>query len=166
MKFASWNVRGLNKSPHQKELVNFILANQISFMEIMETKVKIVNACAVAKKISRNWKWSFNYEHHYNGRVWVGWDPNLWDIVEHSKSSQHISCQATFLEKNIVFLITFVYAFNDAADRLHLWDNICSLSTTTTPWCLMGISTAFLVWMKFLGVENTGLLTCSPLKIV
>lgn len=54
MRFASWNVRRLNKSPHQRELINFIASNHLSLIGLMETKVKVVNSSVVSKKINKN----------------------------------------------------------------------------------------------------------------
>lgn len=138
MKFAAWNVRGLNKSPHQSELKHFISMNNIDFMGILDTKVKIDNATAISKKINKSWKWLFNYNCHYNGRVWVGWNPSIWDIALHQVTAQHVTCLATFLDKDVSFLVTFVYAYNDAADRVALWDDIANLKCTPLPWCLLG----------------------------
>ncbi|XP_074374164.1 uncharacterized protein LOC141714549 [Apium graveolens] len=138
MNFVVWNVRGINKAPHQKELHNFISVNKLNFMGLLETKVKSFNALIISKKIRKDWKWCFNYDHHYNGRVWVGWNPSVWDVSIHSLSSQVITCTATFLEKNLSFLVSFVYAHNDAPDRVPLWNYCMNLSTTSLAWCLLG----------------------------
>lgn len=138
MRFVSWNVRGLNKIPHQKVVINFISSNQMFLIGLLEAKVKSVNACVVAKKINKSWNWIYNYKHHPNGRVWVGWDPSVWHLSVHSKSAQHITCTTKFLEKNIVFLISFIYAFNDGIDRVPLWTDLSSLNSTSLPWCLAG----------------------------
>ncbi|XP_074347302.1 uncharacterized protein LOC141686147 [Apium graveolens] len=89
MKFASWNVRGLNKGPRQKELQNFVSMYNISLMGILETKVKAHNSVGISKKFNRKWKWLFNYESHHNGRVWVGWDPSIWTVTLHSSNDQY-----------------------------------------------------------------------------
>lgn len=47
MNFCSWNVRGLNKSAHQRELINFIAINHISLICCIETKVKHLNASSI-----------------------------------------------------------------------------------------------------------------------
>ncbi|XP_074363651.1 uncharacterized protein LOC141704298 [Apium graveolens] len=138
MNFASWNVRGINKSPHQKELQQFISGNNIDFMGILETKVKASKAPSISKKINKNWQWLFNYDHHYNGRIWVGWNPNIWDISLLSQSSQFITCNARFIEKNLSFIVTFIYAFNDAIDRVPLWDYISSTCSSSVPWAFLG----------------------------
>lgn len=124
----------MNKSSHQRELINFISVNSLSFIGLMETKVKEDNSMMVSKKIKKSWKWFFNYDYHHNGRVWVGWDPTVWSISLHTKSAQHITCMVTFLEKSITFLATFVYAYNEAIDRVSLWQDLTSLSSTSLPW--------------------------------
>ncbi|XP_074328439.1 uncharacterized protein LOC141700297 [Apium graveolens] len=125
-------------SPHQNELVNFISENHLDFMGVLETKVKLRNANRISKKINKNWKWLFNYDHHYNGRVWVGWNSDVWDISLHSSSAQHMTCSAHFIEKNLHFLITFVYAYNEGADRNSLWKSLYSFSSCLLPWCVLG----------------------------
>lgn len=47
-----------------------------------------------------------------------------------------ITCNVSFLEKNFNFLVSYMYAFNDAIDRPPLW-NYLSLNTTL-PWCILG----------------------------
>lgn len=139
MNFAVWNVRGLNKSAHQKELKHFISSNKISFMACVETKVKEKNSVNISRKISRRWSWFFNYNHHSNGRIWVGFDNSIWSITVMSSSSQHTTCNVTFLEKQCNFMVTFVYAHNSPHQREELWRDIESLSTTiSVPWCLLG----------------------------
>lgn len=137
MNFAVWNVRGLNKKPHQDEVVNFINANHLSLCALVETKVKLSNSMLVAKKIKKGWNWLFNYGDHYNGRVWVGWDPNFWNISMLHSSPQDITCLCEFKEKQISFVATFVYAFNDGNDRVALWDFLTSF-VTSLPWTVLG----------------------------
>lgn len=112
--------------------------NKLDFMGLLETKVKVDNVCIISKKINISWQWLFNYDRHYNGRVWVGWNPEVWDISLHHMSAQHITCLARFMEKDITFLVSFVYAHNDAVDRVSLWHDIATISITPMPWCLLG----------------------------
>ncbi|XP_074346869.1 uncharacterized protein LOC141685677 [Apium graveolens] len=107
-------------------------------MGVLETKVKVTNALGISKKFNKNWRWLFNYDYHYNGRIWVGWNPNVWEISLHSQSSQFITCNARLIEKNLNIIVTFVYAFNDAIDRVPLWDYILSTSNSPTPWAFLG----------------------------
>lgn len=142
MNYTSINVRGLNNSPHQDELRNLILSNNISMVGLLETKVKENLAGSVARKINKNWSWHFNYGFHHYGRVWVGWNPNIWNLLLVNSSAQHIMYEATFLETNGKFIVTFIYAFNDGLDRQPLWDFLLEFSAVTnpvgTPWCTLG----------------------------
>lgn len=139
MNFATWNVRELNKSSHQKEVTNFISNNSLSFMCCVETKVKVHNSSSILKQIANNWSWIFNYESHYNGRIWIGWDPNVWHVGVHSTSAQHITCFITFIENQVHFCFNFVYALNKPWQRIDLWEDIISLSNLITgPWSIMG----------------------------
>ena len=136
---ATWNVRGLNKGPHQQELINFINSNNISLMSCIETKVKLENSKKISQKINSKWSWVFNYEHHFNGRIWIGWDPSVWTITALSASDQHITCTALFLETQITFITTFVYAHNKPHQRQSLWKDLVSLSSSIhLPWCIAG----------------------------
>lgn len=54
MDFASWNVRGLKKSTHQKELKHFISSNNINFLSCIETKVKEENSMFISRRIAKN----------------------------------------------------------------------------------------------------------------
>ena len=138
MNLAAWNVRGLNKKPHQDEVVNFINSNGLSLCGFLETKVKSHNSLSISKRIKKGWKWIFNNDYHYNGRIWVGWDPNFWDIVVVDCNAQWITCKCTFKEKNVSFLSSFVYAYNNACDRIPLWNYLLSASSTILPWIVLG----------------------------
>ncbi|XP_063935557.1 uncharacterized protein LOC135147075 [Daucus carota subsp. sativus] len=138
MNLAAWNVRGLNKKPHQDEVVNFINSNGLSLCGFLETKVKSHNSLSISKRIKKGWKWIFNNDYHYNGRIWVGWDPNFWDIVVVDCNAQWITCKCTFKEKNVSFLSSFVYAYNNACDRIPLWNYFLSASSTILPWIVLG----------------------------
>ncbi|XP_074327862.1 uncharacterized protein LOC141665780 [Apium graveolens] len=107
-------------------------------MGVLETKVKVSNALSISKKINKNWQWLFNYDRHYNGRIWVGWNPNIWEVSLHSKSVQFITCNARLIEKNLNIIVTFVYAFNDAIDRVQLWEYITSTCSSPLPWTFLG----------------------------
>lgn len=139
MNLAAWNVRGLNKSSHQKELIHFVSTNNLSIMCCVETKVKENHALEVSKRINKNWSWIFNYEHHYNGRIWLGFDSSIWSISVISKSNQQMTCNLEFLEKKLMFCATFVYAFNQVHERETLWRDLFQLSTNISlPWVAMG----------------------------
>ena len=137
MIFASWNVRGLNKRSHKKEVINFIQQNKVSLIGLVETKVKSMNFQKITRRINKHWQWRNNISHHYNGRIIIGWDMNIWDVTICDVSAQHITCKVKFLDNDTKFLVTFVYAYNEGCDRIPLWNYISTLNYTE-PWCLLG----------------------------
>jgi len=137
VKMACWNVRGLNKYSHQQGVASLINDNQLSFLALLETKVKIHNAMSISTKIKNNWNWLHNYDNHYNGRVWIGWDPNCWNVHRVDSSSQFITCDVSHIASSITFVATFVYAFNDGYDRMPLWSYLVR-QNFSKPWCIIG----------------------------
>ena len=43
VKFATWNIRGLNDPLKQKEVHSFVMSNDIDFVFILETRVRVYN---------------------------------------------------------------------------------------------------------------------------
>ena len=139
MNLATWNVRGLNKPSHQREVKKFISSNSLSFLCCLETKVKREKSAKISQKINNKWSWAFNYDRHPNGRIWVGWDPAVWQVGILSASDQQMTCNILFLEKQFSFLSTFVYAHNKPHHRQLLWQDLMSFSGgITQPWCVSG----------------------------
>ena len=137
MSYAAWNVRGLNKRSHQKEVLSFLNSNHLSFVGLLETKVKSMNVCKVVSKLKKNWQWYVNHFDHYNGRIMLGWDESIWAINIIETSSQYVTCEAIYRAANFKILVTFVYAFNDGSERTPLWDYLSSFNHNL-PWCICG----------------------------
>lgn len=75
--FCSLNIRGLNKKPKQASVRDLIRSLSVSFVGLVETRVKERKATKIVNAINRNWQWIFNYEHRENGRIWFGWTPTF-----------------------------------------------------------------------------------------
>lgn len=126
--FCSLNIRGLNKKPKQASARDLIRAHSLSFVGLVETRVKICKASRITNVINRNWQWIFNYERRVNGRIWLGWDPNLWDVSFVSKTSQFIHCLLLSSELKVQFFVTIVYGFNTPGERKVLWKDLRELA--------------------------------------
>jgi hypothetical protein len=59
-----YNLRGLNNRPKQVDVRSFLLNKWVSFVGLVETKVKCCNAKPISMYLSNQWKWHFNYAHH------------------------------------------------------------------------------------------------------
>ena len=141
MFFCSYNTRGLNnKISFYKD---FIASRRLGLIALLETHVKKENSVFVSKQVAPNFCWLFNYECHYNGRIWVGWDPGHWNVSLLSCSAQQISCSVKHLDSGSSFFTSFVYAYNDYIDRRILWAELLDFKTTmlesdSSPWALLG----------------------------
>lgn len=137
--FCAYNIRGLNsKKSFAKD---FLSVNKFGLFALLETHVKEDSSLNIASYISPRMNWFFNYDSHYNGRIWIGSDPTLWHIAIISSSAQIITCRATFLATNVVFIVSFVYAFNSPVERRDLWSeikNVHLLTKNSLPWCILG----------------------------
>ena len=54
MILACWNVRGLNKRSHQKEVIKLLNKNGVSLVGLVETKVKAGNFNKVISRLNKN----------------------------------------------------------------------------------------------------------------
>lgn len=142
MDFCSYNVRGLNNKT--SFIKDFIRNNNLGLLGLLETRVKKENASSIASFLSPSFNWLFNYDHHENGRIWIGWDPSLWRVVHLATTDQHISCSVTRLATSESFFISFVYAFNTYMERKPLWSSLLSFQASITvdnevgSWCILG----------------------------
>ena len=139
MDFCSYNTRGLNnKISFYKD---FIASNKIGLVALSETHVKQESASFVCKLVAPRFSWVFNYECHPDGRLWLGWDPNVWNISGIQIHAQHISCQVTSVQQHFTFFASFIYAVNDYVERRLLWNDLILFKNSldeNAPWVLSG----------------------------
>lgn len=84
----------------------------------------------------------------------------------HSMSGQFITCIGSMVGSNSKFLVTFVYAFNEAIDRVPLWDYISSFDSSSLPWALIGDFNCILSLDELTGGREHWTLDMQCLKIV
>ena len=132
MNLACWNIRGLHMPHKQEEVRSLVHANKISIIGILETKVKRHSFLNIAKNLLRGWKAISNHHCHYNGRIWVLWNPELVDVDILLTSSQILHLAVTVIEKHISFRASFVYAFNSYMDRVPLWSSLQNIAASTS----------------------------------
>lgn len=137
--FGAMNIWGLNPKPKQDSVHDLICKKNLSFVGIVETRVKAYKANSIAKTICKKWKWNFNYDHHINGRIWVGWDPASWNVSVINMSSQFIHCYVSSVDLNVHTFVTTIYGLHTDCDRRLLWRDLRSLAASVdNAWCIMG----------------------------
>lgn len=136
--FCSYNVRGLNnKSAFIKD---FISCNKFSLIGLLETRSHENVAKKLSMEIAPHFNWVFNFDFHPGGRIWLGWNPIIWDLFVISSSSQQITCSISHRNTSTTFFISFIYGFNTSAARRPLWSELSSLSgiIADSLWVLSG----------------------------
>lgn len=85
-----WNVRRLNKYARCLEVGARLRKLQVSCLTLLETHVKANNSKYVRKRLGYEWEFINNYETHNNGRIWLAWNPNVWNVKHIEKTDELI----------------------------------------------------------------------------
>ncbi|XP_052623751.1 uncharacterized protein LOC128129111 [Lactuca sativa] len=141
MSVGAWNVRGLNKSVKQKEVIDVIRCNNLGICAVIESHVKVLNLKSVCAKTFGQWDWISNNNSCEAGtRIIVGWNPRLFDVILLSQSKQVIHCYVKLCNLDFGMYLSFIYATSNYIERRLLWDNLKkhSLVVNREAWGLLG----------------------------
>ncbi|XP_074265292.1 uncharacterized protein LOC141587719 [Silene latifolia] len=75
---------------------------------------------------------------HYNGRIWVLWNPATTKVDILQEEAQVIHCKIRHYLTGKEFYLSVVYGSNSATRRHDLWDSLNQFSTSVTQWASMG----------------------------
>ncbi|XP_074277799.1 uncharacterized protein LOC141601417 [Silene latifolia] len=93
----------------------------------------------VSHNMFENWSVITNCSLHKGGRVWLIWQPSLFDVMILQYDPQFIHTKVHIKATNKFFFLTMVYAFNDGNDRVDLWHKLVSFASNCHgPWALAG----------------------------
>lgn len=149
--FCSFNVRGLNNKC--ESIKEFLAHNKLSLVGLFETRVRLDIAKTISKEIAPSLTWLHNYDFHPGGCIWVGWNQFLWNLSVISSSAQHITCNVTYIQYNVSFIISFIYGMHTTVERRILWSELDNVAATIgdSPWVLCGDFNIFLDLNESLG---------------
>ncbi|GJY18408.1 RNA-directed DNA polymerase, eukaryota, reverse transcriptase zinc-binding domain protein [Tanacetum coccineum] len=86
---ASWNIRGMNRTPKQKEVCQVITDNYLNVCAVLEYHVDIGKLERICTKVCVKWKWVSNASVCQKGsRIILGWNDDIVDLIVLSFSSQ------------------------------------------------------------------------------
>ncbi|XP_074288534.1 uncharacterized protein LOC141613690 [Silene latifolia] len=114
----------------------------LSFMEsltqsIQKTTLGIMENKAVDKKETS--KDTAQYGLHHGGRIWLLWDPNLYDVTVLDIQVQCIHSEVLDKARRNRFWFTVVYGLNKLVEREPLWDSLRTYyGRITGPWVVGG----------------------------
>ncbi|XP_075079748.1 uncharacterized protein LOC107805067 [Nicotiana tabacum] len=106
---------------------------------IVETRVKENKAGSIAKNIATGWSSLNNYASANNGRIWVMWDDNNYQVTKIRENAQMIHCEVIENVGQVDCLMTIIYDFNTIEKRKCLWEELKTLAQgINKPWIVIG----------------------------
>ncbi|XP_074288617.1 uncharacterized protein LOC141613774 [Silene latifolia] len=129
----------MNNVNKQKVIRNFIQNKEVGLFGLLETKINGANVGNVSHNMFENWSVTTNCSLHKGGRVWLIWQPSLFDVMILQYDPQFIHNKVHIKATNKFFFLTMVYAFNDGNDRVDLGQKLVSFASNCHgPWALAG----------------------------
>ncbi|GJX74351.1 hypothetical protein Tco_0312946, partial [Tanacetum coccineum] len=138
---ATWNIRGLNRTPKQSEVRHVVNENRLSICAILESHVDISALSKVCSKVFRSWDWTSNANLCTKGcRIILGWNLDVVNVMVVSQTSQVMHVKIIHKVSGRELFCSFVYANNLPVARRSLWADLELHKNVTRgkPWILMG----------------------------
>ncbi|XP_074293052.1 uncharacterized protein LOC141619952 [Silene latifolia] len=136
-KISSWNIRGCNDPLKQQEIRDFLWSNKLDVLGVLETRVKKKNAGNIIKNNFSQYSVICNYDCHYNGRIWLIFNPATVTVTPILSNAQFIHCAINHHATSQKFFLTMVYGSNDPKIREDLWTALSSIQHSVTSWVLL-----------------------------
>ncbi|XP_074266082.1 uncharacterized protein LOC141588544 [Silene latifolia] len=139
VKIGFWNVRGCNSPNKQRDIKWHLQKNNIGLVGLMETRVRNNAINKVHNGLGDQWSLITNNAVSENGRIWILWDDNVFDVEALSIEPQVIHCRITYRPTACWWWMSYVYGFNRLNDRDPLWDSLEGMHTNLQgPWMVCG----------------------------
>ncbi|KAJ9536236.1 hypothetical protein OSB04_un000585 [Centaurea solstitialis] len=144
---ACWNIRGLNASDKQSEVISFIKGHFISIVCLVETHLSATSLGSVVSRVFSRWSWVSNQAvSTYGTRILLAWDVSLMDVSVVEMHEQFLNCSVHIRGCNRPIQCTFAYGANTATQRRLLWSGMRKFKVCMgdQPWIVMGDFNAML----------------------
>jgi hypothetical protein len=137
-KIGFWNVRGANSIDKQLEISNLISTHNIQLMAISETKLNHNTTQHAHSIIRHNWSSIHNLSQAPFGRLLILWNPLIYSLSPITVHRQFIHSEILHIPSSTSFILTTVYAVNNATQRQIFLDILPSLQQSNLPWICLG----------------------------
>ena len=110
-----------------------------SMVVLDETEVRPSKEYGIMKCLPKCWQVLNNYEFSNLGRIWIYWNPNIWQCQVYNKSLQQITIIASNKD-SFNMLLNAVYSSNWQSRREELWKELETVHQQhgTLPWACIG----------------------------
>ncbi|GJR43473.1 RNA-directed DNA polymerase, eukaryota, reverse transcriptase zinc-binding domain protein [Tanacetum coccineum] len=140
-KIGVWNIRGINTSEKQNEVMNLVKTEHLKVCAVLETRFKGKKLGKTCDRIFQKWNWESNMQECSKGcRIILGCDFDNTSVQILHQTSQSIFCVISAKNYNFKCFYTFVYASNDSLERRDLWEELIRNCRYVNgkPWCIAG----------------------------
>ncbi|XP_022014955.1 uncharacterized protein LOC110914476 [Helianthus annuus] len=124
-----------------------------------ESHVDVAKLSKVCSAVFRHWDWTSNRNCCVKGtRIIIGWNPEVFDVMILSQSSQVVHLQLVFKDNKRILLCSVVYTDNYYVTRRELWAQLSlhKLMVADKPWVIMGdFNSALYLEDKSMGTSAT-----------
>lgn len=117
---ATWNVRGLNASIKQRDVLDFVRKNKLGLIGLLETKLKKGSIDDLLRRYFGCWQSVDNCDQYPRGRIWILWRTGEFSCRVIQKDKWYIHLEAHSLSLHSVVTLTIVYAPNELLERYAL----------------------------------------------
>ncbi|XP_070014729.1 uncharacterized protein [Nicotiana sylvestris] len=139
MSVITWNVRGFNKAYKQKKTKEFIKQNKKAVITLVEHRIKEQKATGITNKIAPGWQWISNFSSNNKSRIWILWDPRIFEFEPIDIDCQYIHGQVRTHSRLLAFGFTTIYFLYTIKDTLSMWQKLRQINSIQQgPWLAMG----------------------------
>ncbi|XP_074314918.1 uncharacterized protein LOC141651091 [Silene latifolia] len=106
---------------------------------LLETKVKALSQNYLSGILLDGWSLTTNNSFHRGGRVWVIWNPSIFQVDFVNYSAQCINMRVAEVTSKKRFCLSMIYAFNDLQARVSLWEQLINFASDVDgAWAVCG----------------------------
>ncbi|KAL2235486.1 UNVERIFIED_CONTAM: hypothetical protein Sindi_1280800 [Sesamum indicum] len=128
-----------NDPYHQLAVKDIVAEFRLQFLDLLETRVHIINVSHIQGFLLPQWKWFVDYGSSGN-RVWIAWDENFIDVDVVECGTQFIHCHVNIRALHESIAMTVIYRANELVERRALWGTMetIAMQCTDIPWLVGG----------------------------
>ncbi|XP_062099266.1 uncharacterized protein LOC133805147 [Humulus lupulus] len=132
----SWNIRGLNGSKKQTDVLDICRRNKVGVGALLETKMRGNKVMELMANKFRNW--DFYSSPVTEGRILIIWRKIFVKVIVLEETTQYVHCYIKMAGQKHPFSATFVYGLNSMEERKILWQRLPKLSLLASSWVILG----------------------------
>ncbi|XP_074267357.1 uncharacterized protein LOC141590687 [Silene latifolia] len=113
--------------------------NNVGLFGLIETRVKSINISKVISGLGTGWSYEVNNDIRDGGRIWILWNPSIFNVSIIKKEVQVIHLHVSHLQSGYNWVCSMVYGCNKDSDRHDLWNSLVQMKAICVePWIVMG----------------------------